>query len=431
MRMVRPLVLIAAALAAAPGQAADGSGDLPRTMVVGTGNPEVDVAAVQAAVDRGGQILLQGHFSFSQPPTKSTRPTSFLPRLATVLVTKESVISGVRNSQGEMTTIEGGTWPFAVEAQGGPVTLQFLRFVRPRGGAIQVNAVDGLLIKDCRVEGVEPIRQSDLPGAKIGFAIAIATVPAPPTPTKPGQPENISGVLSIVNNFLDAAGGTVDDMTVGILVFSAGGLTEKSVDLYISGNRISNVTERAINIRQLGGQAHIEHNIINTGSIAGAASGVAPDAIHAFGAGAYLIAHNSIQSDWATGAGIRVHASYSESPINGAIVMDNDLNMIAPENAVFGASSAAIEIRGYAQANVVLNNRVRGRARTGLALVNQGQGIPGNNQFVANDLNSFQPSLAGVFVDAGVTNTLLIGQKSDVQDGGIGTVIVGLGGKEK
>jgi hypothetical protein len=43
----------------------------------------------------------------------------------------------------------------------------------------------------------------------------------------------------------------------------------------------------------------------------------------------------------------------------------------------------------------------------------------------------FQPSPAAVFVDKGVTNTLLVGKKCNVQDGGIGTVIVKLGGKDK
>ena len=36
----------------------------------GTGNPEIEVPAVQAAVDHGGQVVLMGHFSFDRPPTK-------------------------------------------------------------------------------------------------------------------------------------------------------------------------------------------------------------------------------------------------------------------------------------------------------------------------------------------------------------------------
>jgi hypothetical protein len=38
-------------------------------VVVGTGNPDIGVPAVQAAVDQGGDIILKGHFSFDRPPT--------------------------------------------------------------------------------------------------------------------------------------------------------------------------------------------------------------------------------------------------------------------------------------------------------------------------------------------------------------------------
>jgi len=38
-------------------------------VITGTGNPDIDVSAVQTAVDQGGQIVLMGHFSFNRPPT--------------------------------------------------------------------------------------------------------------------------------------------------------------------------------------------------------------------------------------------------------------------------------------------------------------------------------------------------------------------------
>jgi hypothetical protein len=37
-------------------------------VVVGTGNPDVDVPAVQAAVDHGGRVVLKGYFSFNRDP---------------------------------------------------------------------------------------------------------------------------------------------------------------------------------------------------------------------------------------------------------------------------------------------------------------------------------------------------------------------------
>src|ERR1700730_5964278 len=36
-------------------------------VVGGTGDPDIDIAAVQAAVDRGGSVVLRGHFSFDNP----------------------------------------------------------------------------------------------------------------------------------------------------------------------------------------------------------------------------------------------------------------------------------------------------------------------------------------------------------------------------
>ncbi len=43
------------------------------TVVMGTGNPDVDVPAVQAAVDLGGKVVLSGHFSFDTEPKIPTR----------------------------------------------------------------------------------------------------------------------------------------------------------------------------------------------------------------------------------------------------------------------------------------------------------------------------------------------------------------------
>jgi hypothetical protein len=73
-----------------------------------------------------------------------------------VTVSKEVVISGTQDEYGELTTIEGGDLPFAVEALGAHVRIQGLRFVGPKEAAINVYAVSGLVIAYCRIEGVEP-----------------------------------------------------------------------------------------------------------------------------------------------------------------------------------------------------------------------------------------------------------------------------------
>jgi hypothetical protein len=134
---------------------------------------------------------------------------------------------------------------------------------------------------------------------------------------------------------------------------------------------------------------------------------VDPDVIHAVGSGSYLIAHNSIDCAWATGAGIHVQGPPNLGGVIERAIVDNDVTTSAPEGTVFGDNSAGIDIRGFAQGNVVLNNRIRGRARAALAVVAQGERIPENNTFVLNDLEGFQSSLADVFVGPGVTNTVV------------------------
>src|SRR5215469_5610986 len=236
-----------------------------QTVVVGTGNPDIDVPAVQAAVDQGGDVVLKGHFSFDRSPMIPTNPAGEPP--AMVLVSKAVAISGARgdhDDDGELTRIDAGTIPFYVEAPGAHVSIQGLRFIRPKKNAFLVYAVSGLVIASCKIEGVVPVNNS-------GVGIGIETISSPPTPMNPGKPENISGTLFIVNNVIDVAGGTALDNTLGVLMFSVG-VPGAQVDVHISGNTIRNTTQRSINLWQIDGRAHIERNVTTTSTILGAAN---------------------------------------------------------------------------------------------------------------------------------------------------------------
>jgi hypothetical protein len=395
-------------------------------VVVGTGDPDTDIPAVQAAVDQGGDVILEGHFSFDRPPTIRPELPGF--PLATVRVSQGVAIAGARDEDGEMTRLEAGTIPFYVNAPGARVTMQGLRFVRPKYGAMLVDAVSGFVVATCRIEGVEPVD---------GFSngISISTIFSPPTPTQPGQPDRVSGTLVIVHNDIDVAGGTTLDNTLGIVIFSVG-VPGAEVEAYVSGNTVRNSTERSINLYQVGGRAYVERNVITTSTMAGPAGGIAPDVIHVVGSGAYLIAHNAVHSRLAKGAGIRVHSQFTVWPIAHAIVVDNDVNMEAPEGTVFGVNSAGIDIWGNAQSTVVLNNSIRGRARAALAVAvfppppQPGDGVPANNAFLLNRFDDFEASLADVVVGERVMNTLIVGPGA-VQDEGVGTVHVRRGGPRR
>src|SRR5215475_14335928 len=102
-RKFRSAPVIAAAIALAASARAQ------PTVVNGTGNPDVDIPAVQAAVNLGGEVVLSGHFSFDKPPTiqNPLQAVGFPP--ATILISKAVAISGAGDA-----IIERCTIPFYV-----------------------------------------------------------------------------------------------------------------------------------------------------------------------------------------------------------------------------------------------------------------------------------------------------------------------------
>jgi hypothetical protein len=407
----------------AVGAAAALAGSLAAQPVVvrGTGDPNIDVPAVQAAVDQGGHVVLVGDFSFDRAPTAPAG--AIYKRMVTV--SRNVLISGMPDDLGEIPTISGGNWPFFIDAFGSHVAIQGLHFVGPKAGAIWVYAVSGLTISNCRIESVEPTTefamQANVAGTLSG-GIGVYGDPAPPSVTRPGHPENFSGTLAIVNNDIDmgAAPGTT---SLGIVIFAVGKSPDEEVEIYVSGNNIRNVTEPAINFRIVGGRAHMERNVVKTGSVAGANA----DAIRVVGAGSFFIAHNAIDCAWTepSATGIDVFSQAAPNPPEGgAIIADNDVTMSAPEGTAFGPNSAAIAIKGPSGGNLVTNNRIRGRATAGLGVLLVNGGIPADTSFVGNDLGGFHSLQADVFIDAGASNTVVIGRQVTIEDRGSGTVAV-------
>ena len=387
--------------------------------VVGTGDPKVDIPAVQAAVDQGGLVALKGRFSFDAPPTVVERPgISFNgAALGTILISRTVIITGTPGEQGAMTRIEGGVNPFYVAAPGAHVTIEGLHFLHAKVAVIRVVAANGLTITSNRVEGL--VRATRYASA---ILVSTATHDRPFNPASSRQSENISGTLWIANNDIDLQG-TADGNFLGITVFAVGKSPHNEADLYVSGNKITNSTERPINIYSVGGRAYVERNVITTGSIGNHVDPSA-DVIHIVGPGWFLIARNTIDCAWATGspAGIRLQSRGPDQSVSHAIVMENDVNMAAPDGTVFGDTSAAIEIRGPGEGNIVLNNRIRGRANFALSVVAQ-NGTPRGVTFIQNDLEGFTPAGADLFVGVGAQNTVLVGRHRSVQDHGSGTVI--------
>jgi hypothetical protein len=318
-----------------------------------------------------------------------------------------------------MPTIQGGEWPFLVDALNARVAIQGLHFIRPRAGAVWVYASGGFTFVGCKVENIDPSTvfgmQASQPSA-VSSAIFVGADPHPPSATQLGKPENFSGTMAILNNDMDV-GATVGTQTLGVSMFNVGKSPDNEVDIYVSGNNIRNLTEPGINFRVIGGRASAERNVLVMGSVtAGGGPNLnattSSDAIRIVGTGSYLVAHNSIDCGWVDGVATAISVlGQGNFPQASAVIVDNDVTMSAPDGTAFGALSGGIVIKGVATGNSVVNNTIRGRARAAMAVLDQNGNMPANTSLVANDVDGFQSSVAAISLDSGVTNTLVIGRQ--------------------
>jgi hypothetical protein len=372
-------------------------------VVVGTGNPLIDVPAVQTAVDGGGVVKLQGHFSFDVPPTDDR----------TILVTRGVVVSGVPDEEARIPTIVGGKIAFRVDAPGAPVVFEHLRFVGARSGAIEVRAASNVAIDRCKVEGVLPLF-SPAVGVSAAYAFLIGLSSGP-----------VVGDITISNNELEI-GGTVADRTEGIIVIRVGS-AQNPASVRVFGNVVRSITADGIDVRNVVGPVSIERNTVITGSVGGQQVPLADrfvNGIRIMGTGAYRVVHNLVEVGFENAAGIRLLGTPTTAIVD-AVVESNDIVMVPSEGAVAGTESAGIEVRRAAVGNVLLHNRIWGRARAALALIAEGGRIPQDTLLVGNNVSTAISSAADMLISPGVIGTTVIGGHGTLDDQGIGTVVKG------
>ena len=115
-------------------------------------------------------------------------------------------------------------------------------------------------------------------------------------------------------------------------------------EAHVTGNRIANTTEPAINFRQIEGRAMVNQNVITTGSVV--AKPARNQVIRVAGSGLYRIANNVIQCDWANpdAEGVGLFSNVAASPIEHAVVENNEITMATPPATAFTAFSAGIGV---------------------------------------------------------------------------------------
>lgn len=372
--------------------------------VIGQNNATVDVPAVQQAVDAGGTVVLHGTFNFVDA------------RLPGPGGSRVILVSGAVTIRGQDATIRGGgsATPsgqqavFLIDAPGGDVTIEGLRFVNPHNAAIRVARSGDLRIANCQVEGITPSAVGT-PGNVQNAALAIHL------------PGGSVGAVSILENRFQI-GGTADDSIGGII------MTGPANSVVIADNRITGTTSHGMDLRDVNGPARVERNIIETGTVGRSGlPGQFVDALRLIGSGEYLVEKNQFDCGFENAAVVRLGGTKK------AVIRQNEVVASVPTGKMTGQQSAGVQVQGSANDNEILENRIKGHGRVAISVIfsnfpldkANGTGNPLATRFQGNNVQQFAPTVATVEVGAGATDTRIVGGSGTLIDNGTGTIIQG------
>ncbi len=193
----------------------------------------------------------------------------------------------------------------------------------------------------------------------------------------------------------------------------------------IEGNRIDHTTAHGIDLRNVGGPARIERNIVVTGPVGrSGAPGSFVNALRLIGSGDHDVSRNEFDCGFPNGAVVRLGGT------ENARIRQNEIRASVSPGQQPEAESAGVQVRGTAIGNEILENRIRGRGRVALAAIHSdfGMDIPGNpvrNMFKGNNFQKFEATVAAVEVGEGAVDTHIVGGSGILIDNGTGTIADG------
>lgn len=388
-------------------------------------------ADVQGAVDRaeiGGEVVLSGTFNFGSGTVTVTKAitiralqASDMPKpVRPIKIPKEDDGSTLLTTLFNPIIIGGGgvtgtqAYPaFEIKASG--VTIQHLHFQGPQAIAIRAAEVNGVIIRDCKIEQLQvPI------GLTTGSAIIVGTMFP--------NPRTAFGDIQVVGNEIDTLGGPSVG-TVGILfnqagISQAGTTPDQAAHIFVQGNTVKSVTGFGIDFRDLKGHATVVENTIDMGTVGNQAVKY-PSGIRCFGSspkdpceGQYELVKNDITCGFDRAAGIRLYSASTFARLEGAKVSGNSITMLT---ARLDELNAGIEIRGINIGAGVSHNTIQGQARAALSVIKDPIGAPVDTQLTENHHEKFHFLLADITISTGVKNTKVTateGQTGKIQDFG-------------
>ncbi len=371
--------------------------------VEGTGDAARDVAAVQAAVDRGGTVVLKGTFDFGETGSVSIR--------------RDVEIMGDLSSSQPTTRIKGGRWSFhsplpaslPVPAPGPAITIRGIHFDGAAMGPVQLSYARHVVVSDNRITAVKPLPSPQPILGRDGLLLQHGIALGPFLSFPGADPANaLTGEVKVERNFIDLLG-THPDNTLGQGIFLAWG----------TGVRASIVENTVLNASRNGIEALDNHPgsqgegfvLVRSNHVTTPVNGLAfpglsfPNAIitgwfldPAGGADParrmkHVITDNLIRARGQTSMGIAVLT-------DEAVVANNNITCQ-------GKASRGIVLFGSSA--TVLGNRIQGSGAAAIAFSTGVKPMLGSRNVVSgNDLTAYRPASGALQAEEGTQGNLVL-----------------------
>lgn len=421
----RALVALIAAAAVAGCSTWPSGQEGPASTVVGRGDPAVDVAAVQQAVDRGGTVLLKGQFDFGEK--------------GHVRLTRDVMLVGEADASGKpVTTIKGGhatvrsRLPEAAGGAGPKIAIKQIHFDGATWVPMQFTYTSGVTVTANRVTRVKPLAFP--PHAVISrgqpYNMQAGVMVGGEDPDRkqlPYRADSATGSISITDNDFDMAN-EVPRATIGIGIFVIGAT---GIEADIARNRIRNASRNSIevaeNYRGADGRGRV---VIRDNDIETPTDGAPmpnPRTPNGILFGYFLDPHAAADERRAmpylvTGNKVRVRGQTAGSwglavMANRTTVSDNQLILDAPGAMGIGVTGSN---------NIIERNRFEGSGTLGVVFAPIPPMKASDNQIVANDLSRVKTSRGEFALIKGANRNRIVGSTGSVADAGEGNVTEGL-----
>ncbi len=385
------------------------------TTVYPTNTFPLDVENVQAAINRGGTVLLKATNEAGQPTDFNFgTPDPNVPRQGVYLTTDVS-ISGERVGS-HMTTIRGGSMTIfggvpvksairGIDFEGSQDTP--IALIASTGATIEGNIIRGLvpLPRTIYWQG-ETFYTTEVEGVEVGNDVLLE------------YSINITGHVTVANNVIEMAAG----------IFANGiNFDDAAADIDVTGNTITFLQSPGpdqafgILLYRVHNRANVSKNRITMGPGPADFYNVAGILACGYAEGRYVISSNTIVNEDPNASGI-VLCGYLQpdpGPTDGAVVVGNHITI------PHGSAADGINFSGEVRNSHVLANTIEGTAESAVALWgNEYMGGAESNIFAGNDISGLTTSIADVIFYTYSENNLFAGHCSSYLDLGTGNRIL-------